>query len=122
MLYYVSASNQQEKITQEQLPKLIAQGLIRPSTLVWTQGMADWQPAGTAMPDLFENNPGSSIPPISPAGIGRGDRHRTDDIDYEIFGDDMQVVEVKLWCYSGDFHWEGSPSTLPPPGMTTPIS
>lgn len=92
MWYYVTEANEQQKVSAEQLRQLVSQGVIRPSTMVWTQGMAEWQPASAAVPNLFQ---GAATDAVSSPPPRRG-RGRADDIDYEIFGDDMQVVEVEL--------------------------
>lgn len=95
MWYYVTETNQQQGVTSDQLRQLVGQGEIDPGTLVWTQGMPEWQPAREAIPNLFRE----AMPPAPPsAPIQRSKRRRqaADEIDYEIFGDDMQIVEVEL--------------------------
>jgi len=65
-------------------------GADGPSTLVWGPGVADWTEArrvsalGVGAPAAY------SAPPKAPTA------RRADVIDYEIYGDDMQFVEVTL--------------------------
>ena len=40
-------------------------GTLTPQTLVWTRGMAGWEPAAKALPALFK---GPGLPPALPAG------------------------------------------------------
>ena len=62
--------------------------------------MGDWQPAGQVLSHLFAGD--SSGPPPIPGSAGSGSggdpgglphAHK---IDFELFGDDMQIVEVEL--------------------------
>ena len=94
MWYYADANGQQQKVTGADLRQLVSQGVITPDTMMWTQGMPDWQSASLAMPNLFQAATVAPPPPplSSRSRLGR----RTDEIDYEIFGDDMQIVEVEL--------------------------
>lgn len=60
-----------------------------PRTLVWGPGVPEWTEAGR-ITSLGAGQATVSAPPGAPTG------RRTDEIDYEIFGDDMQFVEVTL--------------------------
>jgi uncharacterized protein (TIGR00266 family) len=89
--HYADANKQQFQIDETQLAETVQQGLITPTTPVWTDGMAKWQPANQALPQLFPN---AAPPPIA---AGRsGALPRAHEVDYEIFGADMQIVEVEL--------------------------
>lgn len=67
-------------VPESQLRELLARGEIQPSTLVWTQGMTQWQPlaetplaaSGTAFPPPLIPAPGplptSAVPTTQPAG------------------------------------------------------
>lgn len=57
------------------------------SSMVWTEGFADWQPADT-IPELRQSNSPVPPPPVS--------EYQADEIDYEIFGHEMQFVEIEL--------------------------
>ena len=89
--FYRKDNQQQGPITQEQLAQLAAAGQLRPTDLVWREGMAQWQTA-SSVGGLFA--PGAASPPPPPPLPPAG--QRCHEIDYEIFGDDMQIVEVEL--------------------------
>jgi hypothetical protein len=60
--FYASEGQQQGPYPEIQLRELIARGTITADTLVWTEGMANWQRAGE-IPGLA---PGASGPPVMP--------------------------------------------------------
>src|SRR5438477_581880 len=45
--YYAVDGQRQGPVPFDQLRRLAASGQLTPGDLVWTQGMADWQPAGS---------------------------------------------------------------------------
>jgi uncharacterized RDD family membrane protein YckC len=44
--YYAINSQRQGPVSQAEFEKLVADGVIKPETLVWQQGMAEWKPYG----------------------------------------------------------------------------
>ena len=92
--HYADPQKQQHQTTDDQLPSLIRHGVIQPSTMVWTPGLPNWLPAEQAMPKLFQDR-SQAVPPPVP-GAPPASRGRCHEVDYEIFGDDMQIVEVEL--------------------------
>ncbi|WP_315836534.1 DUF4339 domain-containing protein [Bradyrhizobium prioriisuperbiae] len=64
--FYVSNGEQQGPYPDAQFRDLIARGTVGADTLVWTDGMADWQEAGH-IPGLA---PGGSGRPLSPQSRG----------------------------------------------------
>lgn len=91
--HYHSASGSTATTPEENLTELVDAGTITPQTLVWSQGMAGWEPAGKALPDLFK---GPGLPPALPAGGPPPLGKRSHEIDYEIIGESIQMVEVEL--------------------------
>ena len=89
--HYVAANKEQIKVEESQLKGLVENGTITRNTSVWTGGMGDWKPASDALSQLFTN----AGPPPVPKSISNGVA-RAHEIDFEIFGDDMQIVEVEL--------------------------
>jgi uncharacterized protein (TIGR00266 family) len=89
--FYVIGTNQRESAPESTLPSLVAGGLLKPDTLVWTEGMGAWAPARAALPNLFA---GIAAPPPLPPGAPSG--RRSHEIEFEIHGDDMQLVEIEL--------------------------
>ncbi|WP_245326576.1 DUF4339 domain-containing protein, partial [Bradyrhizobium sacchari] len=61
--FYASEGKQQGPFPEGQFRDLIAQGVVRPDTLVWSEGMAGWQKAAE-IPGLL----GGGAPPMIPAG------------------------------------------------------
>jgi hypothetical protein len=62
--FYASEGKQQGPYPDGQFRDLIAQGVVRPDTLVWSEGMAGWQKAAE-IPGLVG---GGGAPPMVPAG------------------------------------------------------
>lgn len=62
--FYASEGKQQGPYPEGQFRDLIAQGVVRPDTLVWSEGMAGWQKAAE-IPGLMT---GGGASPIMPAG------------------------------------------------------
>lgn len=77
-------------MTREDLvAKLPAMG--GPNAMVYGPGTADWTAARHVPGLLAAPASGTALPPPIPASL-----NRTDVIDYEIFGDDLQFVEITL--------------------------
>jgi len=95
--HYATPTNERYQTEESELPTLVQNGAITPQTRMWTSGMSNWTPAAQVLPQLFEGGPpapASSGPPPMPAAGGGA--KRSHEVDYEIFGDDMQIVEVEL--------------------------
>ena len=93
--FYVDSERQRHQVTEEQLQSLAASGAVRPDTLVWTEGQPQWSPASQVLPALFQRASGGP-PPLPGAGGPPAMPMRAHDVDYEIHGDDMQIVEIEL--------------------------
>jgi uncharacterized protein (TIGR00266 family) len=71
----------------------IAQATKNPNGHCWRQGFAEWIPIASCAELRGESAPGQlTAPPPPQAGAGQ----RADLIDYKIFGEDMQFVEIEL--------------------------
>lgn len=96
--HYATATNEQLQVPESGLPELVQNGTITSATRVWSSGMANWTAAGEALPALFGGAAApvaaSGPPPIQQSISPMG--QTSHEIDYEIFGDDMQIVEVEL--------------------------
>ena len=64
--FYAADGQQKGPLPEAQLRDLIARGMVRSDTLVWTEGMAGWQKAGE-IPGLV---PGSAAAPVYPQAGG----------------------------------------------------
>jgi uncharacterized protein (TIGR00266 family) len=95
--FYVDSESQRHQVTEEQLQSLAASGGIRAETLVWTDGQAQWSPAGQVIPSFFRQGMGAGAPPPLPPGGGAPPMPmRAHNVDYEILGNEMQIVEIEL--------------------------
>lgn len=73
--------------TTQQILTGLAAGQYNEATMVWRDGFADWLPVGR-VPELQAGQAAPSPPPYS----GK----EAHEIDYTIFGNEMQFVEVEL--------------------------
>ncbi|MAS94150.1 MAG: TIGR00266 family protein [Verrucomicrobiales bacterium] len=96
--HYANSSSDQAQAPETELPGLVEKGAITPQTKVWSSGMANWEAAGEVLPQLFGHSASPAGPPPVPAGppVAAAAMQVSHEIDYEIFGDDMQIVEVEL--------------------------
>ncbi len=85
--FAVINGQQQGPFSEDQIRTSLAQGVYTDKTMVWSQGMSDWQPIASVAV-LSESTP---APPL-PSGGGM----QAHEIDYEIFGHEMQFVEIEL--------------------------
>ncbi len=83
--FFASEGRQQGPYPEDQFRVLISRGLIRSDTLVWTEGLTNWQKAGD-IPGLLS---GGSAPPPMPGGsqtaIAGGEPGRAVSIDFGIW-------------------------------------
>ncbi len=86
--YYAKNGQTMGPMSREELVRAIpsAHG---PETMVWGPGVSEWTEARHVV-SLGAGASHSSAPPRAPSN------RRAQDIEYEIFGDDMQFVEVTL--------------------------
>ena len=88
--FFASRGQQQGPYQEAQLRALIANGTVTPDTLVWREGMADWQKAGD-IPGLLSGASGPPAvpqrggPPTSAGGHGGG----------------SLSIDLPLWAFLG---------------------
>lgn len=90
--HYVDSSNQRQSAAESELPALASRGVLHRNSLVWRDGMASWTPASQALPQLFA----AGGPPPLPKGAAAAPPPRSHELDYELIGEEMQIVEVEL--------------------------
>lgn len=92
-VWYVAVGGQQQgPMSREDLLAGIQGGRIGRDAHVFTQGMANWVPISTH-PE-FSGAFGAAVPaPPPPPGFAAARAH---EIDYELFGEDLQYVEITL--------------------------
>lgn len=91
--HYHSASGSNATTSDENLPELIAGGTISADTIVWTEGMTGWEPAAKVLPDFFK---AAVAPPPLPTGGPPPISKRSHEVDYQIHGESIQMVEIEL--------------------------
>lgn len=91
--HYHSTSGSTATTSDENLPELVAGGTISAGTIMWTDGMTGWEPAANVLPDLFKT-PGA--PPPLPTGGPPPISKRSHEVDYQIHGESIQMVEIEL--------------------------
>jgi len=70
--YYADDGQQTGPITEEELEALVKSGKIADQTLVWQEGMANWQPYGTVKPAAVAAPPAASgMPHLTTGAVCR---------------------------------------------------
>lgn len=88
--WYVAVNGQQQgPFSQVQVQQGIQSGVYKSETMVWRQGFQDWLPV-SSVPELQAPTHASAPPPPQAGGT------IAHEIDYEIFGNEMQFVEIEL--------------------------
>ncbi len=88
--WYVAVNGQQQgPFSENQITQSLALGHYNDNTLIWKQGMQDWAAISTIAD--FQQGQKTAVPP--PPGPSGTTAHV---IDYEIFGNEMQFVEIEL--------------------------
>ncbi len=69
-MYYVGRNGSQSgPYPLDELKKMATTGRLAPTDLVWTDGMSEWKPASTTLPEVFAAPPAAaSAPPPPVAG------------------------------------------------------
>src|SRR5690349_16917170 len=94
--YYVENNAQAGPLSLSELLEVVKRKGA--DTPVFGPGMADWTPA-RRVPEIGPRlglRAAPTPPPINYAVQGRGGRVAADVIDYQIFGEEMQYVEITL--------------------------
>ncbi len=86
--WYVAVDGQSVgPMSTSQLSSALSSGKYPTSSMVWCNGFADWKPA-TEVAELSSPAQASAPPPVSTS--------QSHEIDFEIFGHEMQFVEIEL--------------------------
>lgn len=97
-VWYVAVGGQQQgPMNRDEVIAGIRGGRFGRDAHVFSQGMANWVPV-TSQAEFAEAFSGPGAPPPPPPGMGGmgAGRARAHEIDYELFGEDMQYLEVTL--------------------------
>ncbi|MDZ4815587.1 MAG: TIGR00266 family protein [Verrucomicrobiota bacterium] len=89
-IWFINIGNKQEgPMTKSAVEQMRVSGRITGETLVFGQGITpQWAPYST-VPDLAAAGGGFVPPPIPSTRVAH-------EVDFEIFGDDMQYIEIEL--------------------------
>lgn len=89
-IWFIAINGQQQgPFSQAAIQQSLASGVYTQDTLVWRQGFEAWRPIAE-VPELLASSP-SATPPMPQTG-----GTMAHEIDYEIFGNEMQFVEIEL--------------------------
>ena len=90
--WYMSIGGHQVgPVSAQEIISQIRNGSLQPATFLFTPGMSDWVPAGKV--EFFRPYFGESAPPVAiPKAPGR----MAHEIDFKIYGEELQFVEVEL--------------------------
>src|SRR5687768_15068577 len=91
--HYALSGSHRESAPESALASLVSGGLLKPDTLVWSDGMPAWLPAREALPTIFAAEIVAGPPPLPSSAPARRSSH---EIDFDIHGDDLQMVEIEL--------------------------
>jgi len=64
--YYAISGQQHGPVTEADIQALIKSGAIKPDTLVWREGMANWAPCGDVLPAALSGQAASPAEPAPP--------------------------------------------------------
>jgi hypothetical protein len=109
MWYFAKNNERQGPMEAEELRALVMQGQIAPGTLVWKQGMAQWEPIeSTEFQDLLPPAPpplvsGSSMTRVSDPATSTSfeddlssDHYNSDSLSYEL-SPRQQIQQLESW-------------------------
>ena len=89
--YMAIGGHQIGPVNADEIVTNIRNGSMQPDTLVFTSGMTEWTPVKNVAAFASEYSKGAG-PIVIPQAPGR----TAHEIDFKIFGEDLQFVEVEL--------------------------
>src|ERR687892_1840267 len=90
--YMAIGGHQVGPVSEDEILANLQNGSIDASTLLFTAGMSNWTPL-SQVPQFAS---ALKVPTVVPPPISGAAARRAHDIDFKIFGEDMQFVEVEL--------------------------
>ena len=111
MWYYTSEGKQMEPVTTAELKQLAASGMLKPTDMVWKEGMPKWRPAAeltdcNARPQIFHRWTGSTAHRVELINIaGLDETYGSQCLNHDVRNADHPVtIEVP------DGHGDRSPA------------
>lgn len=94
-VYNEAYGREEGPFNDEEMEEKVQSGAVQSATLVFHDEMANWEPAGrrAELKEFFHDRSEQAIPPPKAPARPSTVAH---EIDYEVFGDDMQFVEITL--------------------------
>lgn len=96
--YYVSPQQERIPVSENRMAALAGSGVLRPTTLLWQEGMSSWVSAGEVKPELFTAPPAGK--PVA-AGPSAGTAERAGATNFETPG----MVQELAGTLSGYATW-----------------
>jgi uncharacterized protein (TIGR00266 family) len=93
--YLAIGGKQHGPLTSDEVQDRIRSGSVSRDAHIFTQGMDNWAPI-TTQHDFVQAFASAPITPSLPASQLASGGRRSHEIDYEIFGEEMQFVEITL--------------------------
>lgn len=100
-IFYAGPDKKPVPTEESDIPRLLQMGTLTRTTLIWQEGMPAWEPLEKARPDLISSAPPPppmpGVPgPVAPPPPAGNYGQRSHEVDYKIFGEEMQIVEIEL--------------------------
>lgn len=71
--YYAAGSEQRGPLNDADMIAMVSEDVVRPETMIWQQGMTDWQPAHAVLPaNLIPASWANQAPPLPVASVAEG--------------------------------------------------
>lgn len=109
--YYSNDGQQRGPVSRQQIGEMLASGTLEPGSLVWTEGMTEWQ-AASAVPGLVPAKPpvaadpsvadAGALSPYAPPAAASGSPADIDWSGYEPSGPQVRPW-IRYWARSFDF-------------------
>lgn len=93
--WYVE-SNSGEKVGPVGVEEARGFTKVHPESFAWREGFSDWKSVTKIQELSGELNTLDAAPTAPPSRVTSGRTNKADEIDYEIFGEDIQYVEIEL--------------------------
>ena len=109
--YYSESGGQRGPVSRQQIGEMLASGVLEPATLVWTEGMPEWQ-AASAVPGLLavkDASPSDPAPdssaPLSPYAPPAAAPAAAGDVDWSGYVPSGPQTRpwVRYWARSFDY-------------------
>lgn len=95
--YYALNGTQQGPVSEQDIVRLVASGTINAGTLIWRDGLPDWQPVSTALPAALGTAAPASAPQIGGVAVPEAQK----DLYVQQLREGVAVVTPGTMRYAG---------------------